>query len=499
MASSFYEDLSTLMYPSGLLHRFGVNGKVSGSIGAIGEMGGVAAVLHGPKGCAFHYRNSARRRHQLFHPLYSTDLGEEEIITGGCEKLYATVMEVYRRHAPPLIMVIPTPISDILSDDIAATVRRLREEQGIPVVSVRSELFSHRDKGYARRRVRELAKQPVKGAQNLEMELLGCGFTEALYALVDQVMEPQPVMARRINLETVGWGAGGRVVLREIADFLSTCGVEVGCWIPSAPLEQLRQAPSAALNVVKRVRWAKHMKEKFGTDYLHLGGAGRHHGLEGIVRFYQDIGEAMGLSRDFLPQIDEAYQASVAQAAGAKAYLGGFRCALVCRGLQMAPHILRQHLEDYGLHVTDLILIVTPEEVRSLQLEDTVYQQLLSRIRDVIRDRDIAVRLNPDGVLLREIFSAADFVLGATDVTMEGLGAPLIPSLNDNTSLSFASYVRSANRLAERVRARQERPHLLLGKLGFEGRHYPMLPDTESLAAREMWFRMWLTRKEDGQ
>ena len=30
MAQTFFEDLETAMYPSALLHTFGVNGKVSG-------------------------------------------------------------------------------------------------------------------------------------------------------------------------------------------------------------------------------------------------------------------------------------------------------------------------------------------------------------------------------------------------------------------------------------------------------------------------------------
>ena len=51
MAQTFFEDLETAMYPSALLHTFGVNGKVSGSVGAIGEMSqDVAAVIHGASG-----------------------------------------------------------------------------------------------------------------------------------------------------------------------------------------------------------------------------------------------------------------------------------------------------------------------------------------------------------------------------------------------------------------------------------------------------------------
>ena len=49
MRQPFFEDLMTAMYPSGLLHTFGVNGKISGSVGAVGEMQEVLPLLHSPR------------------------------------------------------------------------------------------------------------------------------------------------------------------------------------------------------------------------------------------------------------------------------------------------------------------------------------------------------------------------------------------------------------------------------------------------------------------
>ena len=126
------------MYPSRLLHSFGVNGKVSGSIGVAGEIGGnVVAILHGPLGCGFHYRFSARRRHEPFYRILTTDLQEQEIVFGGGEKLEKTIRDAWDRYHPELILVIPTPISDILNESVTETAGRLREE-GIPVVGVQS-------------------------------------------------------------------------------------------------------------------------------------------------------------------------------------------------------------------------------------------------------------------------------------------------------------------------------------------------------------------------
>ena len=112
---------------------------------------------------------------------------ESEIIYGGTEKLYKTVKEVWERYHPSMIMLIPTPVSDVLSEDIRSVSERLKKE-GIFTVGIQSELFSHRDKNYAKDRLRKLAAQKITGDNRLETELKGCGFTEALYALVEQVM-----------------------------------------------------------------------------------------------------------------------------------------------------------------------------------------------------------------------------------------------------------------------------------------------------------------------
>ena len=142
----------------------------------------------------------------------------------------------------------------------------------------------------------------------------------------------QPPLPRSVNIETVGWGSEGTLVLKEIGSFLGQCGITVHCWIPSAPLELLITAPAARLNLVKRVRWARRMKERFGTDYLHLGGAGRYTGLEGIALFYRDIGEKLGLLDEMEPLIAAETEKALAQTETARRTLADYRCALVCRG-----------------------------------------------------------------------------------------------------------------------------------------------------------------------
>ncbi|MFQ8760960.1 MAG: nitrogenase component 1 [Intestinimonas sp.] len=80
----------------------------------------MVVILHGPRGCGFHYRHSARRRHQPFTLCCAPTSPEREIICGGADALRRTVSEAWDRYRPALILIVPTPVSDILNEDIRA-------------------------------------------------------------------------------------------------------------------------------------------------------------------------------------------------------------------------------------------------------------------------------------------------------------------------------------------------------------------------------------------
>ena len=128
-------------------------------------------------------------------------------------------------------------------------------------------------------------------------------------------------------------------------------------------------------------------------------------------------------------------------------------------------------------------------------LEDS----LLARVREAaaLYSPETQLLLNPAEETLRGIFAEADVVVGTGDFTLEGMGAPLIPAVNETTSLSFPSYVRTVRRMCRRLEHGTERSSLLLGKMPFQSRHYPLYCNQSNLAAKEMWSRMWLNRKGD--
>ena len=75
----------------------------------------------------------------------------------------------------------------------------------------------HRDKNYTRNRLKSWPTQTITGDNWLEMER-GCGPTEALYALVEQVMEPS-AQIRTASTSRRWAGERERAALQELESF----------------------------------------------------------------------------------------------------------------------------------------------------------------------------------------------------------------------------------------------------------------------------------------
>ena len=133
-----------------------------------------------------------------------------------------------------------------------------------------------------------------------------------------------------------------------------------------------------------------------------------------------------------------------------------------------------------------------------MRITPEVEQQLLCRIQEAVDlyAPQAEILLNAPREKLAQVFSRADAILGTNDCTLEGLGAPLIPAWCEMTSLTFPSYTRNVRRLERRLHGAVERDELLLRRMPICSERFPRLDNTSSIAAREMWDRMWLHRKE---
>ncbi|KLL12508.1 nitrogenase iron-molybdenum cofactor biosynthesis protein NifE [Protofrankia coriariae] len=105
----------------------------------------VAHVVHGPIACAgnsWDGRGSLSSGPTLYRRGFATDLGEQDVVFGGEQRLYDTIVEAARRHRPPAVFVYATCVTAMIGDDVDAVCAAAATATGIPVVPVHSPGFA---------------------------------------------------------------------------------------------------------------------------------------------------------------------------------------------------------------------------------------------------------------------------------------------------------------------------------------------------------------------
>jgi nitrogenase molybdenum-iron protein alpha chain len=107
-------------------------------------------IQHAPIGCAAsqsftarYYRDlAARRGWKLEDPKsICTNLGEQDMVFGGVERLEQTIRDAFERHKPRVIFVATSCATGIIGDDVDGAAKRVEDEIGIPVVTLHCEGF----------------------------------------------------------------------------------------------------------------------------------------------------------------------------------------------------------------------------------------------------------------------------------------------------------------------------------------------------------------------
>jgi nitrogenase molybdenum-cofactor synthesis protein NifE len=117
-----------------------------GSMITLVPVSDVAHVVHGPIACTGNSwdgrgtRSSTGR--ELFRHGFTSDLSETELVLGGEQKLYDTVLEVASRHAPAAVFVYSTCVTALAGDDLDAVCTAASRATGLPVVPVHAPGFA---------------------------------------------------------------------------------------------------------------------------------------------------------------------------------------------------------------------------------------------------------------------------------------------------------------------------------------------------------------------
>jgi len=110
-------------------------------------------IQHSPIGCASSQSSTSRYSRDLaarrgWKPedpkTICTNLGEQDMVFGGVDRLAETIREAHERHNPRVIFVATSCATGIIGDDVDGTARHLEEELGIPIVPLHCEGFKSR-------------------------------------------------------------------------------------------------------------------------------------------------------------------------------------------------------------------------------------------------------------------------------------------------------------------------------------------------------------------
>ncbi|HUW86156.1 MAG TPA: nitrogenase component 1 [Methanoregula sp.] len=194
--------------------------KLFGAIKALNSIKKCVVLVHGPKGCVYHINYIMGMRGDHPSEIYSTCLGEKDVIFGADQKLRTAIGDLDRELHPDLIAVLSCCASDIIGEDVQSAIRGTTTTA--PVIGIDAGGFE----GDFR-----------------------TGYSETLTRLVEEFVEKRnETDPRSVNL--VGLLRGGPD-LQEIVRDLGLITIKVNTVLTAdATLEEIRMLGKAALNIV---------------------------------------------------------------------------------------------------------------------------------------------------------------------------------------------------------------------------------------------------------
>lgn len=303
-------------------------------------------LVHGPIGCAAYtwdIRGALSSGPQLHRNSFCTDLQEKDVIYGGADKLYRSLIELIDLHHPKAAFIYSTCIVGLMGDDVQAICRRVEREKGIPVISVDSEGF----KG--------TKKDGYKAACHAIFKLMNGDEATKPRSDVGQSESPSspfvaPSLRRSVasSINILGdFNIAGEVWM--IKEYFSRMGVEViSCITGDGRVDEIRRAPQAALNVVQcsgsMTHLAQMMEQKYGIPYFRVSYFGIEDmsaSLYKIAQHFNDPGilhRTQELVREEIAAVYPALRSIRKELEGKRAavYVGGaFKCFSLVKALRL--------------------------------------------------------------------------------------------------------------------------------------------------------------------
>ena len=216
--------------------------RLFGTVKALATVKRSAILVHGPKGCVYHINYIMGMRGDRPSAIYTTSLGEQDVIFGAEKKLVAAIEELDARLSPDLIFVLSCCASSIIGEDVQAACRAAR---------TRARVLGFESGGF-------------EGDHHT-------AYAETLARLAGELPGPAgEKLPRTVNL--IGLLRAGPD-LSELKRVLSLAGIMVnGVLTAGSTLRDLEGLGKAALNIVvcepAGKAAAELLQERFGTPFL---------------------------------------------------------------------------------------------------------------------------------------------------------------------------------------------------------------------------------------
>ncbi len=299
------------------------------ALGIVRSFQNVVVIIHGPLGCASNnlgvagYSKTFRTlklKPSTDNVWIHTNLDENDVISGGIDKLREAVLYAEKEYRPDAIIVGNTCVPGIIGDDIDGLLDELGGQLVAKIVPVHCEGF--------------------------KTKFVATGYDSAYHGVLRKLVDPvgtydrvlpddaqnenlRNIDNKIVNLLNVGSTSRGDEV--ELARLLTAIGLEVRVLPLYSSMEEISRMGEAALNVsicpTHDDYLVGHLKERFGTEYmidtLPIGIKNTNQWLREIAKFFHLEAEVEKLITIETAQLEEALEPFKQNLKGKRLYIGG--------------------------------------------------------------------------------------------------------------------------------------------------------------------------------
>ncbi|ADY57016.1 oxidoreductase/nitrogenase component 1 [Syntrophobotulus glycolicus DSM 8271] len=299
------------------------------ALGIVATFQNVVIIIHAPLGCGSTSLSFAgtrktmrgqKQKPKTDNIWLHTNLDENDVISGGIEKLRKAVLYAEQEYRPDAIIIANSCVPGIIGDDIDSLLDELDRQLSARVVPVHCEGF--------------------------KSKFVATGYDSAYHGVLKKLVDPVPrydrtipddvgdaaekyLNSRTVNLLNVGSTSYGDEV--ELSRLLKALDLNVRVMPLFSSVEEISRFGEAALNVsicaTHDDYLVGHLKERFGTGYvidtLPIGIKSTNQWLREIGKFFKLEDEVERLIAIETAQLEEALEPFKKVLKGKRVFVGG--------------------------------------------------------------------------------------------------------------------------------------------------------------------------------